>query len=93
MLLSYLCQSKVEYSIGRIKEYTPLSSKKTFEKQNKKQLPINVFFSAFPKYKYSPTDMIFALGALMEEHRDSQKGLHCVFVALEKAYDGVRSEA
>lgn len=54
------------------------------------------FFQLFPNINIVlqiSTDMIFALGALMEEHRDSQKGLHCVFVALEKAYDGVRSEA
>lgn len=54
------------------------------------------FFQLFPNINIVlqiSTDMIFALGALMEEHRDSQKGLHCVFVALEKAYDRVLREA
>ncbi|KAK3574656.1 hypothetical protein QTP86_011565 [Hemibagrus guttatus] len=34
----------------------------------------------------STTDAIFALRILMENYRDGQKELHCVFVDLEKAY-------
>ncbi|KAK3513205.1 hypothetical protein QTP70_009746 [Hemibagrus guttatus] len=36
----------------------------------------------------STTDAIFALRILMEKYRDGQKELHCVFVDLEKAYEG-----
>ncbi|KAK3571995.1 hypothetical protein QTP86_021348 [Hemibagrus guttatus] len=40
----------------------------------------------------STTDAIFALRILMEKYRDGQRELHCVFVDLEKAYDGVPRE-
>ena len=35
------------------------------------------------------TDAIFAVGQLMEKHREKQKGVHMVFIDLEKAYDRV----
>ncbi|KAK3542239.1 hypothetical protein QTP86_021401, partial [Hemibagrus guttatus] len=41
----------------------------------------------------STTDAIFALRILMEKYRDGQKELHCVFVDLEKAYDGAKRRA
>ena len=37
----------------------------------------------------STTDAIFVLRQVMEKHREKQKGLHVVFVDLEKAYDRV----
>ena len=37
----------------------------------------------------STTDAIFALKMTMEKHREKQKGLHLVFIDLEKAYDRV----
>ncbi|KAK3553472.1 hypothetical protein QTP70_003516 [Hemibagrus guttatus] len=40
----------------------------------------------------STTDAIFALRILMEKYRDGQRELHCVFVDLEKVYDGVPRE-
>ncbi|KAK3555905.1 hypothetical protein QTP86_029782, partial [Hemibagrus guttatus] len=41
----------------------------------------------------STTDAIFALRILMEKYRDGQRELHCVFVDLEKAYDGAKRGA
>ena len=38
------------------------------------------------------TDTMFALRMLMEKYRKGQSELHCVFVNLEKAYDGVLQE-
>ena len=35
------------------------------------------------------TDAIFAVRQLMEKHHEKQKGLHMVFIDLEKAYDRV----
>ena len=40
----------------------------------------------------STTDALFALRVLMEKYREGQKGLHCVCVDLEKAYDKVPRE-
>ena len=40
----------------------------------------------------STTDALFALRVLMEKYREGQKGLHCVLVDLEKAYDNVPRE-
>ena len=40
----------------------------------------------------STTDALFALRVLMAKYREGQKELHCVFVALEKAYDKVPRE-
>ena len=37
----------------------------------------------------STTDAIFALRQLLEKYHEGQKKLHCVFIALEKAYDRV----
>ena len=37
----------------------------------------------------STTDAIFALRQLMENYREGQRNLHCVFIDLEKAYDRV----
>ncbi|XP_068247896.1 uncharacterized protein [Palaemon carinicauda] len=37
----------------------------------------------------STTDAMFALRQLMEKYREGQKGLHIVFINLEKAYDRV----
>ena len=48
------------------------------------------------KYGFMPgkgtTDAVFALRMLMEKYREGQRGLHCVFVNLEKAYDRVLRE-
>ena len=38
------------------------------------------------------TDAMFALKMLMEKYREGQKELYCVFMELEKAYDGVPRE-
>ena len=38
------------------------------------------------------TDAMFALRMLMEKYREGQRGLHCVFIDLEKAYDRVAQE-
>ena len=35
------------------------------------------------------TDAVFALRQMMEKHREKQRGLHIVFIDLEKAYDRV----
>lgn len=40
----------------------------------------------------STTDAMFSLRVLMEKYTESQKEMHCVFVDLEKAYDGVPRE-
>ena len=40
----------------------------------------------------STTDAIFILKQLQEKYREGQKPLHCVFIALEKAYDRVPRE-
>lgn len=40
----------------------------------------------------SITDAFFALRVLVEKYREGQKELHCVFVDLEKAHDGVPRE-
>ena len=37
----------------------------------------------------STTDPVFTLRQTMEKHREKQKGLHMVFIDLEKAYDRV----
>ena len=39
------------------------------------------------------TDPMFALRMLMEKYRKGQRELHCVFVDLEKAYDGFRGKS
>ena len=38
------------------------------------------------------TNSMFALRMLMEKYREGQRGLHCVFVDLEKAFDKVPRE-
>ena len=38
------------------------------------------------------TNAMFALRMLMEEYREGQRELHCLFVDLEKAYDRVLPE-
>ena len=38
------------------------------------------------------TDSMFALRMLMEKYREGQRGLHCVFLDLEKAYNRVPRE-
>ena len=38
------------------------------------------------------TDAMFALRMLMENYREDQRELNCVFVDLEKAYDRVQQE-
>ena len=40
------------------------------------------------KYKSTP-EALFALRVFVEDYRECQKELHCVFVDLEKAYDRV----
>ena len=37
-------------------------------------------------------DAMFALRMLMENYREGQRKLHCVFIDLEKAYDKVLRE-
>ena len=37
----------------------------------------------------STTDAIFSLRMLLEKWKEGQKGVHCVFVDLEKSYDRV----
>ena len=48
------------------------------------------------QYEFMPgketTDAMFALRMLMENYKESQRKLHCVFVDLEKAYDRVPQE-
>ena len=41
------------------------------------------------QFGFLPTDAIFAVRKLMEKHREKQKGLHMIFIDLEKAYDRV----
>ena len=38
------------------------------------------------------TDAMFSLIMLVEKYREGQRELHCVFVDLKKAYDGVSRE-
>ena len=35
----------------------------------------------------STMDVVFALRVIMEKYREGQKGLHMVFIDLEKSYD------
>ena len=37
----------------------------------------------------STMDAVFSLRVIMEKYREGQKGLHMVFIDLEKAYDWV----
>ena len=37
----------------------------------------------------STTDAIFALRQMIEQYRQGQQNLHCVFIDLEKSYDCV----
>ena len=68
---------------------------KTWERIIKARLRVRVEISK-QQYGCMPgkgtTDAMFALRMLMEKYRDGQRELHCVFVDLEKAYDGVRRE-